>query len=60
MRQGDDLRQSLIEEWINTFLEFSKQCLKNNPKRVHSEYEVQIKAHREKIGELMLQIDVLK
>jgi len=27
---------------------------------VHTEYEEQIKAHREKIGELVLQIDVLK
>jgi len=56
----NDLRQSVIEGWINTFLEFGRQGLKNNPKRVHTEYEEQIKAHREKIGELVLQIDVLK
>ncbi|HRZ77893.1 MAG TPA: helix-turn-helix domain-containing protein [Bacteroidales bacterium] len=56
----NDLRQSVVEEWLNTFLEFGRQGLKNNPKRVHSEYEEQIKAHREKIGELVLQVDVLK
>ena len=56
----NDLRQSVVEEWINTFLEFGRQGLKSNPKRVHSEYEEQIKAHREKIGELVLQVDVLK
>jgi transposase-like protein len=56
----NDLRQSVVEGWINTFLEFGRQGLKNNPKRVHTEYEEQIKAHREKIGELVLQIDVLK
>lgn len=56
----NDLRQSVIEEWLNIFLEFGRQGLKNNPKRVHSAYEEQIKAHREKIGELVLQVDVLK
>ncbi len=56
----NDLRQSVIEGWINTFLEFGRQGLKNNSRRVHTEYEEQIKAHREKIGELVLQIDVLK
>jgi transposase-like protein len=55
-----DIQRSVIEGWINTFLEFVRQGLKNNPKRVHSEYEEQIMAHREKIGELVLQIDVLK
>jgi transposase-like protein len=56
----NDLRQSVIEGWINIFLEFGRQGLKNNPKRVQSEYEEQIKVQREKIGELVLQIDVLK
>ena len=56
----NDLRQSVIEGWINTFLEFGRQGLKNNPKRVQTEYEEQIKVQREKIGELVLQIDVLK
>ncbi len=56
----NDLRQSVIEGWINIFLEFGRQGRKNNPKRVQSEYEEQIKVQREKIGELVLQIDVLK
>lgn len=43
-----------------TFLAFGRHGLKNNPNRVQSEYEEQIKAHREKIGELVLQIEFLK
>lgn len=55
-----DLKQSIIEGWIDTFLEYGRNGLKSHPKRVEAEHEQQIKAHREKIGELVLQIDVLK
>ncbi|MGI6398404.1 MAG: transposase [Desulfomonilia bacterium] len=55
-----DLKQSIIEGWIDTFLEYGRQGLKSHPKRAEAEHEQQIKAHREKIGELVLQIDVLK
>ena len=55
-----DLKQSVIEGWIDTFLEYGRQGLKSHPKRAEAEHEQQIKAHREKIGELVLQIDVLK
>jgi len=55
-----DLKQSEIQQWIDTFIEFGKEGLKSNPKNVEAIYQKEIKRHREKIGELVLQIDVLK
>jgi transposase-like protein len=55
-----DLKQSEIQIWIDTFMEYGRQGLRANPKKVESAYEDELKAHREKIGELVLQIDVLK
>ncbi len=55
-----DLKQSEIQTWIDTFMEYGRQGLRGNPKKVESVYEDELKAHREKIGELVLQIDVLK
>ena len=55
-----DLKQSDIQKWIETFLEFGWRGLRVNPKNAESVYEEELKAHREKIGELVLQIDVLK
>ena len=55
-----DVKQSEIQSWIDTFLESGRRGLKTNPKSLESGHESQLKAHREKIGELVLQIDVLK
>ena len=55
-----DLRQSEIQEWIETFMEFGRNGLKTNPKNAAEIHEAQLKQHREKIGELVLQIDVLE
>ena len=55
-----DLKQSEIQKWVETFLEFGRRGLRVNPKNAESAYEEELKAHREKIGELVLQIDVLK
>jgi transposase-like protein len=55
-----DLKQSEIQKWIDTFMEYGRQGLKSHPKRMESAYEEQLKSHREKIGELVLQIDILK
>jgi transposase-like protein len=55
-----DLKQSDIQKWIETFMEYGRHGLKSNPKSVESLYEAELKAHKEKIGELVLQIDVLK
>jgi len=55
-----DLKQSEIQGWLDTFLESGRRGLKTNPKSVEASHESDLKAHREKIGELVLQIDVLK
>jgi transposase-like protein len=55
-----DLKQSEIQKWIDTFMEHGRQGLKSNPRRMESVYEAELKAHKEKIGELVLQVDVLK
>ena len=55
-----DLKQSEIQSWIGRFMEYGRQGLRSNPKKVETLYEEELKAHREKIGELVLQIDVLK
>jgi transposase-like protein len=55
-----DLKQSEIQKWMETFLEYGRQGLRANPRNAESAYEEELKAHREKIGELVLQIDVLK
>jgi transposase-like protein len=55
-----DVKQSEIQGWIDTFLESGRRALKTNPKSLEGAHESQLKAHREKIGELVLQIDVLK
>jgi len=55
-----DLKQSEIQEWIETFISFGTQALKVNPKSMEAVYQKELKRHREKIGELVLQIDVLK
>jgi transposase-like protein len=55
-----DLRQSDIQKWIDTFMEYGRQGLKTSPRRMESAYEAELKAHKEKIGELVLQVDVLK
>ena len=55
-----DLKQSEIQKWIETFLEYGRQGLRANPRNAESAYEEELKAHREKIGELVLQTDVFK
>lgn len=54
------MKQSEIQGWIDIFLESGRRALKTNPWSLESAHESQLKAHREKIGELVLQIDVLK
>ena len=55
-----DLKQSEIQKWMETFMEYGRQGLRANPRNAESAYEEELKAHREKIGELVLQVDVLK
>ncbi|WP_281273157.1 transposase [Desulfosoma caldarium] len=55
-----DVKQSEIQQWIDTFIAFGTQALKVNPKSAEAVEQKELKRHREKIGELVLQIEVLK
>ena len=55
-----ELKQSEIQQWMETFITFGTQALKTHPRSIGAVYQKELKRHREKIGELVLQIDVLK
>lgn len=55
-----DLKQSEIQQWMETFISFGTEALKTHPRSIEAVYQKELKRHREKIGELVLQIDVLK
>ena len=56
----NDLSQSEVQSWIDEFVQGGKQNLKTNSKEQKNEYEKQIKQLREKVGELVLEIEVRK
>lgn len=58
--RSNDLTQSEVQEWIDEFVQGGKQNLKTNAKEQKNEYEKQIKQLREKVGELVLEIEVRK
>jgi transposase-like protein len=56
----NDLKQSEVESWIETFLRGGEKNLKTNSKEEIDQYERQIKEMRAKIGELVLELDARK
>lgn len=56
----NDLKQSEVESWINTFISSGTQGLKSNTKEQQVETERQIKDMQAKIGELVLELDARK
>ncbi|WP_148045724.1 hypothetical protein [Desulfosoma caldarium] len=60
MAREHDVLEGEIQQWIDTFIAFGTPALKVNPKSVEAVYQKELKRHREKIGELVLQIEVLK
>jgi transposase-like protein len=56
----NDLKQSEVESWIETFLKGGEKNLKTNAKEEIDQYERQIKEMRAKIGELVLELDARK
>lgn len=56
----NDLKQSEVESWINTFVSSGTQGLKTNAKDQQVETERQIKEMQAKIGELVLELDARK
>jgi hypothetical protein len=58
LARRDDLKQGGIQQWIDTFVEFGREGLKYNPRKVEAIYPKELKRHRERISELICQIDV--
>ena len=56
----NDLKQSEVVSWVNTFISSGTQGLKTNAKDQQVETERQIKDMQAKIGELVLELDARK
>lgn len=56
----NDLTQSEVQGWIDDFINGGKQNLKTNSRDQKNEYEKQIKQLREKVGELVVELEVRK
>jgi len=54
------IKQSDLEEWTERFLEAGERGLKVNPPDEFAEYEARIKDLQAKVGELVLDRDILK
>ena len=54
------IKQSELEEWTERFLEAGEKGLKLNPPDEFAAYESQIKDLQAKVGELVLDRDILK
>ena len=55
-----DLEQGEIQQWMETFIAFGTEALEAHPKSIEAIYQRELDRHRERIGELVLQMDVLK
>jgi transposase-like protein len=58
--RANDLTQGEVQGWIDNFISGGKQNLKVNAKEQKSEYEKQIRQLREKVGELVVELEVRK
>ena len=56
----NDLKQSEVESWVNTFISSGTQGLKTNAKEQQVETDRQIRDMQAKIGELVLELDARK
>jgi transposase len=54
------IKQSELDEWTARFLEAGENGLKTNPRDEYSDYELRIKELQAKVGELVLERDILK
>jgi len=56
----NDLKQSEVKKWIEQFLEGGKRNLKVNSKDVMVQHRKEVEALQRKVGELVLENDILK
>ncbi len=55
-----DLKQSEVEGWIETFLKAGENGLKTNAREDQAQHEREVKDLRAKVGELVLELDARK
>lgn len=55
-----DLTQSDIEAWVDEAQKGMENALRSRPKDIHEQYQSEIKDLRAKVGELVLENDILK
>lgn len=55
-----DLKQSEVEGWIQTFLQSGEKGLKVNAEDEQAAHEKEVKELRAKVGELVLELDFRK
>ena len=58
--RAHDLRQSQVEDWVETFLKGGEERLKVNSKDARLEHEREVTELRAKVGELVLELDARK
>jgi transposase len=56
----NDLTHSEVQKWMDDFIKGGEQNLKTNASEVKNEYEVKIKEMKEKIGDLVLELEARK
>lgn len=56
----NDLKQSEVDGWVQSFLDGGEQNLKSNAKERRETHEKEVLALRAKVGELVLEIDARK
>ena len=54
------IKQSELEEWTERFLEGGENALRSRPRDEREQYEAKIKELQAKVGELVLERDILK
>ena len=60
MCRQNDLKQTEVEGWIQSFMDGGKQNLKSTAKDRQDEHEKEIMTLRAKVGELVLEVEARK
>ena len=58
--RSQDLKQSEVQGWLDTFLKGGEHSLKTNAKGEQSLHDREVKELRAKVGELVLELDARK
>ena len=58
--RANDLKQSVVQGWIDGFIQSGTQSLKSNPRDLKAEHRKEVEELQQVIGEQALEIRVLK